>query len=89
MLARAPIAPSFDDLVAARNSKARQQCIEAARRVAHGQMPQCKWIGRHRHQVVKERAGHVVEFCMDCGGAGRTYPGGKTSKDAKPYTGAI
>lgn len=89
MLARSPSPQSFEGLVQARNEKARLQCLAAAQSVAAGHQPQCSWIGRHRHQVVREEAGQVIECCMDCGGRARTYPVGKTSKDAKPYLGAI
>lgn len=89
MLARAPQTPSFDELVKARNEKARNQCIAAAQRVAAGQMPRCAWAGGHRHQVVREEAGQVIECCMDCGGGGRAYPVGKTSKHSKPCTGGL
>lgn len=81
------VAPTFDDLVQARIAKARQKSIAAAQRVAAGEIPQCKWAG-HRYHVVREDAVQVVEFCMDCGGRGRVFPSGKTSKDAKPYLGA-
>jgi len=80
--AGAAVLGSFEALVLARNEKARLQCLAAAQRVATGQQPQCAWVGRHRHQVVREDAGMVIEVCRDCGGAARAYPSGKTSKDA-------
>jgi len=86
--AGAAVLGPFEALVLARNEKGRLQCLAAAQRVAAGQQPQCAWMG-HRHQVVREEAGQVIECCMDCGGGARTYPVGKTSKDAKPYLGAI
>ena len=81
------LAPTFDDLVQARIAKARQKSIDAAKRVAAGEIPDCNWSG-HRYHVVREDAVQVVEFCMDCGGRGRVYPAGKTSKNAKPYMGS-
>lgn len=89
MLARTPVAPSFEQLVQQRNERARQQCLRAAQRVAAGVMPQCEWMGSHRYQIIREAGGMVIECCFDCGSAARAYPVGKTSRHSTPYTGAL
>lgn len=75
MLARTPIAAKYLNRAAAMR--------------AAGHSPRCEWYGQHRYDFLKIEDGMRVEICMDCGGAARWYPVGKTSRHSTSYTGAL